>query len=250
MQWLQFFLCVPVAIVVAIAPPSKGQSLALGQSPTTRDRKLQFEVASVTENKSDGKPTSNVPLDRGNVYYPTGGIFSATNQSFITYLIFAFKINISEFRGGLMRSLPKWAVTDKFDINARTESQNPTKDELRLMVQSLLEERFQLKVHREKRVVPIFEMYLVKPGKSGPQLKPHNLGFSCSVPVPVPKAGTTVETMVGLWPPGCGDGNEVRISKSRLLEGGRDMAMSAIADWSTGSRVREILIGPSSIRQA
>jgi uncharacterized protein (TIGR03435 family) len=220
---------------VAIAPHSKGQSLALRQSPITRDRKLQFEVASVRENMSDGKPTSNVPLDRGNVYYPTGGAFSATNQSFIAYLIFAYKINISEFRGGLMRSLPKWAVTDKFDINARAESQNPTKDEMRLMVQSLLEERFQLKVHREKRVVPIFGLYLVKLGKTGPQLKPHDPSSSCSVAPPIPKAGTTVETMIGLWPPDCGDGTEVRISKSRLREGGRDMTVSAIADWLTGS---------------
>jgi len=235
MRWLRFLLCVLFATIVAIAPHSKEQSLALNLSPMTKERKLQFEVASVRENKSDGKPTSNVPLDRGDVYYPTGGAFSATNQSFITYLIFAYKINISEFRGGLMRSLPKWAVTDKFDINARTESQNPTKDEMRLMVQSLLEERFQLKVHREKRVVPIFGLYLVKPGKTGFQLKPHDLRSSCSVPIPDPKTGTTVETMVGLWPPGCGDGTEVRISKSRLREGGRDMTMSAIADWLTGS---------------
>jgi uncharacterized protein (TIGR03435 family) len=235
MQRLGSFLCILLAIFGAIAPHGKGQSLALSQSPMTRDRKLQFEVASVRENKSDAKPTSNLPLDRGDVYYPTGGVFSATNQPVIAYLIFAYKVNISEFRGGLMRSLPKWAVTDRFDINARTESQNPTKDEMRLMMQSLLEERFQLKVHREQRVVPIFGMYLIKPGKAGPQLKLHNLSSSCSVPIPVLKAGTTVETMVGLWPPGCGDGTEVRISKSRLREGGRDMTMSAIADWLTGS---------------
>ena len=169
MQWLRLFRCVLLAIFVALH--SKGQSLAQSQSPMTRDRKLQFEVASVRENKSDGKPTSNVPLDRGNVYYPTGGAFSATNQSFITYLIFAYEINISEFRGGLIRSLPKWAATDKFDINARAESQNPTKDEMRLMLQSLLEQRFQLKVHREKRVVPIFGLYLVKLEKAGASTK-------------------------------------------------------------------------------
>jgi uncharacterized protein (TIGR03435 family) len=235
MRWLWLFRCALLAIFVAIALHSKEQSPAQSQSPMTRDRKLQFEVASVRENKSDGKPTSNVPLDRGNVYYPTGGAFSATNQSFITYLIFAYKINISEFRGGLIRSLPKWATTDKFDINARAESQNPTKDEMRLMLQSLLEQRFQLKVHREKRVVPIFGLYLVKLEKAGPQLKPHDPSSSCSIALPIPKAGTTVETVVGFWPPGCGDGTEVRISKSRLREGGRDMAMSAIADWLTGS---------------
>jgi uncharacterized protein (TIGR03435 family) len=235
MQWPRVFLCVLFATFVAIAPDSIEQSLAQSQSLVTRDRKLQFEVASVRENKSDGAPASNFPLDRGNVYYPTGGTFSATNQSFITYLIFAYRINISEFRGGLMRNLPKWAVTDKFDINARAESQNPTKDEMRLMVQSLLEERFQLRVHRENRVVPIFGLYLVKPGKTGSQLKPHDPSSSCSAPLPVPKAGTTIETIVGLWPPSCGDGIEILRSKSLLREGGRDMTMSAIADWLDGT---------------
>jgi uncharacterized protein (TIGR03435 family) len=102
------------------------------------DHKLQFEVASVRENKSDSKTVSNFPLDRGNVYYPTGGVFSATNQSLVAYLIFANKVNVSEFRGGLMRRLPKWTIADKFDIIARAESQRPTKDEMRLMLQSLL----------------------------------------------------------------------------------------------------------------
>jgi uncharacterized protein (TIGR03435 family) len=41
--------------------------------------------------------------------------------------------------------------------------------------------------------------------------------------------------MVGLWPANCGDGTEVRISKYRLREGGRDVTMTAIADWLTGS---------------
>src|SRR6266576_1656087 len=44
-----------------------------------------------------------------------------------------------------------------------------------------------------------------------------------------------VATMVGLWRASCGDGTEVRIPKYRLREGGRDVTMTAIADWLTGS---------------
>jgi uncharacterized protein (TIGR03435 family) len=196
--------------------------------------KLEFEVASVRENKSGGQATSNFPLDRGNVYVPTG-VFLARNQSLVTLLIFAYKINISEFRGGLMRRLPSWAVTDKFDINARAESGTPTKEDMRLMLQSLLEDRFKLKAHREKRGMPVFGLYLTRPGRTGPQLKPHNPTSSCAAPLPLPTAGTPVATMVGLWPATCGDGTEARTSKYRLREGGRDMTMSAIADWLTGS---------------
>lgn len=227
-------LLVLLSLLLVIAPGSLAQSLPLTPSRMA-DHKLQFEVASVRENKSDSKAASNFPLDRGNVYYPTGGVFSATNQSLVAYLIFAYKVNVSEFRGGLMRCLPKWAIADKFDIIARAESQRPTKDEMRLMLQSLLEDRFKLQVHREKQQMPVFGLYLVKPGKTGPQLRPHDPISSCSAPLPVPMGEIPVATMVGLWPANCGDGTEVRISKYRLREGGRDVTMTAIADWLTGS---------------
>ena len=123
----------------------------LAQAP---DRRLEFDVASVRENKSGGQPASNIPLDRGNAYRPTGGVLSATNQSFLTLLIFAYKVNITEFMGGLMRSLPKWVTADKFDVDARAASETSSKDDLRLMMQSLLEDRFGLKVHRQTQSVP------------------------------------------------------------------------------------------------
>ena len=197
--------------------------------------KLEFEAASVRENKSGGHATSNFPLDRGNVYSSTGGRFSATNQSVVSLLIFAYKINVSEFLGGLMRSLPSWVKTDKFDVNARAESGDPTKEDMRLMVQSLLEDRFKLRVHREKREVPVFGLYLSKPGKTGPQLKPHDPASSCAAPLPSPAAGAPAAALVGLWPATCGDGDEVAPARYRLREGGRDMTMKAIADGLTGA---------------
>jgi uncharacterized protein (TIGR03435 family) len=222
-------------IFVMLVPVCLAQSSAENRSSMTAPYKLEFDVASVLENKSGGQATSNFPLDRGNVYFATGGVFSATNQSLVTILIFADKINISEFRGGLMRSLPSWAATDKFDINARAETGEPTKEDMRLMLQSLLEDRFKLKVHREKRAMPVLGLYLTKPGKTGPQLRAHNPTSSCTAPLPLPAAGTPVATIVGLWPATCGDGTETRTSKYRIREGGRDMTMNAIADWLTGS---------------
>ena len=198
-------------------------------------QKLAFEAASVRENKSGGHATSNFPLDRGNVYSPTGGRFSATNQSVVSLLIFAYKINVSEFLGGLMRNLPSWVKTDKFDINARAESGDPTKEDMRLMVQSLLEDRFKLRVHRERREMPVYGLYLSKPGKTGPQLKSHDPASSCAAPLPSPAAGTPAAALVGLWPATCGDGDEVAPARYRLREGGRDMTMKAIADGLTGA---------------
>jgi uncharacterized protein (TIGR03435 family) len=197
--------------------------------------KLEFEVASVRENKSGGQATSNFLLDRGDVYSPTGGIFSATNQSVISLIIFAYRMKVTESLGGLMRNLPSWAKTEKFDINARAASAGATKEDMRSMVQSLLEDRFKLKVHRERREMPAYGLYLSTHGKTGPQLKPHNLASSCAAPLPPPAAGIPFTALVGLWPATCGDGAEAYASRYRLREGGRDVTMEAIADWLTGT---------------
>jgi uncharacterized protein (TIGR03435 family) len=75
---------------------------------------------------------------------------------------------IQEFRS----KLPDWARTSRFDIEARSEG-NPTKDDMRLMMQSLLEERFQMVLHRETRDEPASAVVLAKPGVLGPRPKPH-----------------------------------------------------------------------------
>ena len=50
---------------------------------------------------------------------------------------------------------------------------------MRLMMQSLLEDRFKLAVHWETRVVPVFAVFLARPGELGPQLKPHPSDSPC-----------------------------------------------------------------------
>jgi len=227
--------CLLLFSLALIATNSLAQSPAPIPSSTLPNHKPEFEVASIRENKADGRSTSNIPLDRGSAYFPTGGILSATSQSLVSLLIFAYKIEISEFRGGLMRSLPSWAVKDKFDIQAKAGTEEPTKEGMRLMMQSLLEDRFKLRVHREKQQTPVLGLFLAKPGKLGRQLRPHDSAQTCSAPLPHPPAETPAAKMVGLWPATCGDGAEERISKTVLREVGRDMTMSAIADWLTGS---------------
>jgi len=192
----------------------------------------EFEVASVRENKSGGAPSSSVPLDRSDTFSPGGCTFRAVNEPFIAYLIFAYKVRVSEFRGGLMRSLPSWAVKDRFDIVAKCASPNATRDDLRLMLQSLLAERFKLKVHREDRQFPALGMYLRNAGVLGPQLQPHR--SDCASPLPLPAASTATANLLGRWPPSCGDGDEARISRHRLRDGGRAMTMDQIADWMSG----------------
>ena len=63
---------------------------------------------------------------------------------------------------------PGWADSDQFDIAAKAESADVTRDEIRAMLQTLLAERFKLVVHRETKQVSSYSLVL---GKSGPKLK-------------------------------------------------------------------------------
>src|SRR4029078_443798 len=122
-----------------------------------------FEVASVKANRSSAAATSRFPLGPGDAYVP-GGVFSATNQPLVVYLRFAFKLGQNDLAG-----LPPWVYDERFDIQARGPG-NATKDEMRLMMRSLLGERFHVRTHTERQTGPVFDLVLVKTGVTGPQL--------------------------------------------------------------------------------
>lgn len=75
--------------------------------------------------------------------------------------------------------LPAWADTDRFDVEAKADEETTaameklsTKEQEHLeslLLQSLLAERFQLRVHYESRSQPVYELVLAK---SGPRIKP------------------------------------------------------------------------------
>lgn len=63
---------------------------------------------------------------------------------------------------------PGWAADgtgERFDIQAQTNAAISA-EEMKLMAQTLLADRFHLKVHRETRVVPIYALTVAKSGSS------------------------------------------------------------------------------------
>ena len=135
--------------------------------------KSSFEVASVKLNKSgDREMNDNFPLNLGPNFGQVGSLFSVTNVQLSTLIGFAYKLSVGQTHF-LMPGLPSWVNDARFDINARAAIANPTKDQFRLMLQSLLADRFRLTMHRETRQLPIFEVVLSKPGKTGPTLTSH-----------------------------------------------------------------------------
>ena len=149
-----------------------------------QETRLSFDVASVRQNlagedaQGANSPHVNFPIGSDDAYYDTGGVFSATNLPLISFLIFAFKITNNN-RQVLLDSVPDWVSTDHYNIEARTDLRYASKDQIRLMMQSLLRDRFNLTVHRETRTVKVYAAVLNVPDKLGPQLRVHSNSARC-----------------------------------------------------------------------
>jgi uncharacterized protein (TIGR03435 family) len=235
----------PIIIDVLNAPAVRAQDATDWQ--TKAGGKMSFEVASVKLSKPDARQSANFLLDPSDSFQDVrtnerpNGRFSA-NSPLSSYVRFAYKLHLSTPAqlNDMISHLPKWVSTDVFEIQARAPG-NPTKDQMRLMMQALLAERFQLAVHFETHETPVLAMTLAKPGKTGPGLRPHAEGPSCDAP-PSPE----------IYPPICGImgwkfGADTRGSSSPLLlprtGGGRDTTTALIADYlpSMGSLDRPVV---------
>ena len=189
-----------ILFVAASGVPLFAQSepqVTAGQSSNRSKDLPAFDVASVKQNKSGlppsgDMPTSNFPLGPGDVYVPNGGFFSATNQPLITYILFAYKIKGNQVQS-LLPKLPAWVKTERFDIRARAEG-DPGKDQMRLMMQSLLADRFKLGIHTESRQMQVLAFVVSKPGKIGPRLQPHPADSVCPTTAPSPSTPGSAQT--------------------------------------------------------
>jgi uncharacterized protein (TIGR03435 family) len=128
---------------------------------TALAQKPGFEVASIKLNTS-GRDGGSVGL--------RGDRLIATNVPLRVLLGFAYAPSSGQLLNSQIVGAPDWAATDRYDIEAKSEAK-PEGDALsipiaqtRLMLQSLLEERFQLKAHRETRDLPVYNLVILKRG--------------------------------------------------------------------------------------
>lgn len=219
----------PAAITVLIACTLFGPAQVHPQSQAAPADTLTFAVVSVRENKSDGPANLNIPL-LGDIHTPTGGVFSGTNIRLFTYLYFAFNFTGNQVQL-LVPHLPGWVGSEHYDIEARAEG-NPTKAQMRLMVQSLLEDRFKLAAHYETQQLPVYAAVLSKSGKTGLQLRPHSENAPCSTVPPAlstPDGAPTQPAITGEFPTVCG--GIVAMPESapgRMRVGGRNIPIGMI----------------------
>src|SRR6266700_2945581 len=150
-------------------------SLSLGYGHCqTLAKAPAFEVASITPCPPG---TPEPPMEHTGMaeFTSPGGRFRASATTLKFLLEWAYGIQPSQHLGG-----PSWIGTDRYDIAAKAEG-NATDEQIKLMVQTLLADRFMLKLHHERKALPV---YVISVGKTAPKLFPpkdeetHSLRFA------------------------------------------------------------------------
>jgi uncharacterized protein (TIGR03435 family) len=202
---------------VACAPCAPGQQTPVPEWQVAAGGKKTFDVASIKVAAGDFR-SPLFPLDESDAFKSTGGRFFA-QFPVLTFIQFGWKVRPTrEQAQAILATLPKWVATDRFEIEARGEG-NATKDQLRLMMQSLLAERFHLALHFETHETAVFALALIKPGKTGPKIRPHSEGPPCDA---------AVDPDV-VFPEPC-DAQALRIRPSRaLMAGSRHTTLDSVA---------------------
>jgi len=118
----------------------------------------EFEVASIRPHPGEINYSSN---------FLTGGMYRGVAITLNDLILDAY---------GLQRyqvvNTPGWASSERFDVEGRAGSEGALKwERARPMLQALLAGRFKLKVHRENREVPAYDLVIAK---GGPKFKENN----------------------------------------------------------------------------
>jgi uncharacterized protein (TIGR03435 family) len=134
-------------------PPPPPKLMAADADPS-------FEVATIKPNNSGASGLQQLTLNGRN--------FTVKNASLGDLIAFAYNVQIKQIVGG-----PDWMDKDRYDIAAVPEQEGiPNPQQLRVMIQKLLTDRYSLKFHHDKREL---SAYVLTVGKNPQKLKPTEL---------------------------------------------------------------------------
>ena len=121
--------------------------------------KPAFEVTSVRKNISGSLSYG------GSLEFQGGRVYTGTNVPLRMLLLRLYGLRDEQLVGA-----PEWIATERFDISGRTDRDVP-REQLVLMIQSLIEDRFKLRFVKETRQVDIYTMTAARAdGRLGPNL--------------------------------------------------------------------------------
>jgi uncharacterized protein (TIGR03435 family) len=90
----------------------------------------------------------------------SGSRFHAAGLTLFALIDYAWDLKIYQLIG-----VPGWGETEHYDISAKAPGDDAiTEQQARLMLRSLLAERFHLKIHNETRELPVYNLVIAKGG--------------------------------------------------------------------------------------
>ena len=150
------------ALVSAVFVSAQSIHQEAGSSPS-------FEVATVRPSRAEATGTN---------YHLSTSRFQAENAPLTALIRFAYDIKSDD----QLPKEPSWISSERFDVDAKAddaEAEAMTKllpdqkfEQFRLMLRSLLEDRFKLKVSTRMKELPAYALVVAK---GGPKLTPLNL---------------------------------------------------------------------------
>ena len=203
---------VVAALFIAAVAPLRAVRQVQALSNGAQQPPLAFETASVKPNKSGDE-------ERFTRVDPGGGL-TVVNMQLRELITWAYQIQSFQLEGG-----PGWIASDRFDILAKPEREVPStgeQDPRRMMLRTLLADRFKLVMHKETKELPIFDLVLARQdGKLGPQLRP--AAVDCAARAAAARAGTPPPSSGPPGPGFCG----TTMNPVSVRGGGATMAMLA-----------------------
>ena len=115
------------------------------------DAKPEFAVATIKPSRPDAP--------RGG-YGIRAQVVTTTNVTVSWMIKLAYNVHADQISGA-----PSWVDSERYDTVGQSDTPGePSRDQMKLMIQKLLIDRFQLKFHTEKKELPVYAMVLAKGG--------------------------------------------------------------------------------------
>jgi len=115
------------------------------------DAKPVFEVATIKPSRPDAQ---------GRLLRMPNREFSTINTSLSSLLVWAYGVHARQIVGA-----PAWVESEKYDLAGKPDAEGqPSVQQWKEMVQKLLADRFQLKLHNDKRELTVFALVVAKGG--------------------------------------------------------------------------------------
>ena len=124
-----------------------------------------FEVASV-------KPTASA--DGRSLIQAASGRLTMRNLALRRMILIAWDLQDYQLVGD-----PAWVGSEHYDVQAKADSGASVQEMEQPILRALLEDRFRLRVHREKRELPIYELAVAGGGAKLQRSREGSCGDSC-----------------------------------------------------------------------